>query len=209
MRLLRHILPMTAVLLLLLSCSGQEDMVIPRGKLAEIYAEMLLTDQWITSNPGNRHSADTSLVYEPILEKYGYTSADYRMSVEEYMNDPERFSRILRTTGQILDRKLKDLQKRKEEIEHQEALKRLRETRKIKVEIDMGEYFPYMDSEPYVHYYDSLSVEPDTLNIYRFRNIDRGDTIYRDLRMVILDSLHVKDSVLKDSIDVKDTLIKK
>lgn len=195
---------MTAVFLLAVSCGRKEDKVIPRSKLAEIYAEMMLVDQWIMNNPGNRHIADTSLVYEPVLERYGYTSADYRKSVDVYMNDPERFSRILRTTEEILGEKLNALEDQKKEIEHQEALRKLREALKIKVEIDMGEYFPYLDEEPYVHYYDSLAVEPDSLWIYRMRNIDRADTIYRDLRMVILDSLQVRDTVtVKDTISVK------
>lgn len=195
---------MTAVFLLAVSCGRKEDKVIPRSKLAEIYAEMMLVDQWIMNNPGNRHIADTSLVYEPVLERYGYTSADYRKSVDVYMNDPERFSRILRTTAEILGEKLNALEDQKKEIEHQEALRKLREALKIKVEIDMGEYFPYLDEEPYVHYYDSLAVEPDSLWIYRMRNIDRADTIYRDLRMVILDSLQVRDTVtVKDTISVK------
>lgn len=204
MRLIRHIMLMTAVFLLAVSCGRKEDKVIPRSKLAEIYAEMMLVDQWIMNNPGNRHIADTSLVYEPVLERYGYTSADYRKSVDVYMNDPERFSRILRTTAEILGEKLSALEDQKKEIEHQEALRKLRESLKIKVEIDMGEYFPYLDEEPYVHYYDSLAVEPDSLWIYRMRNIDRADTIYRDLRMVILDSLQVRDTVtVKDTISVK------
>lgn len=204
MRLIRHIMLMTAVFLLAVSCDRKEDKVIPRSKLAEIYAEMMLVDQWIMNNPGNRHIADTSLVYEPVLERYGYTSADYRKSVDVYMNDPERFSRILRTTTEILGEKLSALEDQKKEIEHQEALRKLRESLKIKVEIDMGEYFPYLDEEPYVHYYDSLAVEPDSLWIYRMRNIDRADTIYRDLRMVILDSLQVRDTVtVKDTISVK------
>lgn len=204
MRLIRHIMLMTAVFLLAVSCGRKEDKVIPRSKLAEIYAEMMLVDQWIMNNPGNRHIADTSLVYEPVLERYGYTSADYRKSVDVYMNDPERFSRILRTTAEILGEKLNALEDQKKEIEHQEALRKLRESLKIKVEIDMGEYFPYLDEEPYVHYYDSLAVEPDSLWIYRMRNIDRADTIYRDLRMVILDSLQVRDTVtVKDTISVK------
>ena len=204
MRLIRHIMLMTAVFLLAVSCGRKEDKVIPRSKLAEIYAEMMLVDQWIMNNPGNRHIADTSLVYEPVLERYGYTSADYRKSVDVYMNDPERFSRILRTTAEILGEKLSALEDQKKEIEHQQALRKLRESLKIKVEIDMGEYFPYLDEEPYVHYYDSLAVEPDSLWIYRMRNIDRADTIYRDLRMVILDSLQVRDTVtVKDTISVK------
>ena len=127
MRLIRHIMLMTAVFLLAVSCGRKEDKVIPRSKLAEIYAEMMLVDQWIMNNPGNRHIADTSLVYEPVLERYGYTSADYRKSVDVYMNDPERFSRILRTTAEILGEKLNALEDQKKEIEHQEALRKLRE----------------------------------------------------------------------------------
>ena len=102
MRLIRHIMLMTAVFLLAVSCGRKEDKVIPRSKLAESNAEMMLVDQSIMNNPGNRHIADTSLVYEPVLERYGYTSADYRKSVDVYMNYPEGFSRILRTTEEIL-----------------------------------------------------------------------------------------------------------
>ena len=203
---------MTAILLLA-SCAWKKDKVIPRGKLAEIYAEMLLVDQWIVSHPGSRQIADTSLVYEPVLERYGYTSSDYRRSVDVYMDDPERFSRILRTTVEIMDRKLKVLEERKAQIEHEEALKKLRESMKIKVEVDLDEMNPYLYSEPYVHYYDSLSVEPDSAWIYRFRNIDTGDTVFRDLRMVIpdtlqpCDSLYTEDTVrTADTPEVKDTI---
>ena len=71
MKAVRHISAVFAVLLLIVSCSGDNGKVIPRSKLAEIYAEMFMTDQWIISTPGVRQIADTSLVYEPILEKYG------------------------------------------------------------------------------------------------------------------------------------------
>ena len=197
---------LTAVFLLA-SCGGEKQKVIPRGKLAQIYAEMLMTDQWIMSNPGNRHAADTSLVYEPILEKYGYTSADYRKSVDAYMDDPERFSRILRTTSELLDKRLVKLQEIKEEMDRQEALKKLRESMKIEVEIDMGEFFPYLDEEPYVHYYDSLSVEPDSaLMVYRMKNIVRSDTLYEGVRMIVRDTLAVTDTVtVKDTLNTEQT----
>ena len=196
---------LTAVFLLA-SC-GEKDKVIPRSRLAEIYAEMLMTDQWIISNPGSRHAADTSLVYEPILEKYGYTSADYRKSVDVYMDDPERFSRILRTTSELLDKRLVKLQEIKEEMDRQEALKKLRESMKIEVEIDMGEFFPYLDEEPYVHYYDSLSVEPDSaLMVYRMKNIVRSDTLYEGVRMIVRDTLAVTDTVtVKDTLNTEQT----
>ena len=91
---MRRILKNTVIVLMtaiaiLSSCSGKDGRtVIPRRQLAKIYAEMLVTDQWITSTPGMRMIADTSLVYIPILEKYGYDLDDYLKSVDVYMDDP-------------------------------------------------------------------------------------------------------------------------
>ena len=203
MRLL-HIMVLAAMLCgAFASCSDDEADVIPRSKLAWIYAEMLMTDQWITSTPGVRMIADTSLVYEPILEKYGFDSGDYRKSVEYYMNDPERFARILRTTGEILDKRIKKL----EELERIQALRD--KLPKIEADFHPDEFFPYLFEEPYVHYYDSIAFVPDSsLWIYRIISIERADTIYDQLRMIILDSLVAGDTLeLKDSLVLKDSLM--
>lgn len=186
-----------------------EGKVIPRSKLAEIYAEMFMTDQWISSTPGVRHIADTSLVYEPILEKYGYTSADYRMSVDRYMDDPERFSRILRTTGELLDKRLTSLKKRKEELDHIKALEKLLHQLKYEADFKAEEFFPYLFDEPYVHYYDSLDVKPDSvLMVYRFNNIDRADTLFDGVRIIVPDSLDVKDTLTQgDSLAPIDSVV--
>jgi hypothetical protein len=197
-----HILVISACLAVSVSCGNGGEKVIPRGKLAEIYAEMFVTDQWILKSPGVRRSADTSLVYEPILEKYGYTSADYRKSVDVYMNDPERFSRILRTSAGLLDKRLEELKKRKEELDHIKALEELLHQLKYESDFKAEEFFPYLFDEPYVHYYDSLSVKPDSLlMIYRFSNVERSDTTYEGLRMIVRDTL-----VVADTLAVCDTL---
>ena len=216
MKIVRHISAILALSLFLISCSKGKDegKVIPRSKLAEIYAEMLMTDQWITGTPGIRQIADTSLVYEPILEKYGYTSADYRKSVDKYMDDPERFSRILRTTGELLDKRLTSLKKRKEELDHIRALEKLLHQLKYEADFKAEDFFPYLFDEPYVHYYDSLDVKPDSvLMVYRFNNIDRADTLFDGVRIIVRDSLDVKDTLAQsdtlapvDSIAAKDSL---
>lgn len=216
MKIVRHISAILALSLFLISCSKDKDegKVIPRSKLAEIYAEMLMTDQWITGTPGIRQIADTSLVYEPILEKYGYTSADYRKSVDKYMDDPERFSRILRTTGELLDKRLTSLKKRKEKLDHIRALEKLLHQLKYEADFKAEEFFPYLFDEPYVHYYDSLDVKPDSvLMVYRFNNIDRADTLFDGVRIIVRDSLDVKDTLAQsdtlapvDSIAAKDSL---
>lgn len=199
---LRHIMILAASFLVLASCDKDKDEIIPRGKLAKIYAEMLVTDQWITSTPGVRMVADTSLVYKPILEKYGYTLDDYLLSVDHYMNDPERFSRILRTSGEIIDNRLKELRKQ------QHIMEQIANLPKIKSDFKPQEYFTYLFDEPYVHYYDSLGVEIDSLKWdYRFVSIETSDTIYDRIRMIIRDTLPPADSLAPtDSLSLTDSL---
>lgn len=213
-RVLRHI-PALIILVMIISvsCRKQDAEVIPRAKLSRIYAEMLMTDQWVMSAKGVRLIADTSLVYEPILEKYGYTTEDYVKTVDVYMNDPERFAKVLRTTVDILDERLVQLRKEKHAQEVKAAKER--EWKKmadlLKSDFDPAEYFPYLNGEPYVHYYDSVSFEPDSaLWVYRLISIERADTIYDRIRMIVkTDTLSVCDSMpTKDTVVTVGTLMK-
>ena len=213
-RVLRHI-PALIILVMIISvsCRKQDAEVSPRAKLSRIYAEMLMTDQWVMSAKGVRLIADTSLVYEPILEKYGYTTEDYVKTVDVYMNDPERFAKVLRTTVDILDERLVQLRKEKHAQEVKAAKER--EWKKmadlLKSDFDPAEYFPYLNGEPYVHYYDSVSFEPDSaLWVYRLISIERADTIYDRIRMIVkTDTLSVCDSMpTKDTVVTVGTLMK-
>ncbi len=190
----QHILiVLTAVMTLFASCSNDKAEVIPRKKMAKIYAEMLVTDQWINSTPGVRSIADTSLVYEPILEKYGYDSEDYRYSVDRYMDDPERFSRIFRETGEILEERILELKL------EQARLNALAKLPRIEYDFTLSELAPFIEDEPYVHTYDSLAVGNDSVTmIFKVFSIERSDTLYEGLRMIIKDSLAVSDSLKKD-----------
>ena len=191
------------VLTFFTSCNNDDEKLIPRGRLSMIYAEMLATDQWVINNPDLRTVADTSLVYEPILKKYGYDSEDYRYSVDVYMDDPERFSRIFRAAAEILNDEIIELKRLKREQE--DAAERL----KMTVMIDMKSFFPYLGEEPYVHYYDSLDVVYDSTATYKIMPIERADTIYDRIEMIIrVDSLSVTDSLhVVDSIMIADTLV--
>ena len=196
-RLWKHILPLLAAVVFA-SCSKHEVEVIPRAKMADIYVEMFMTDQWITSTPRMKSIADTSLVYEPILEKYGYDKLDYMHSVDYYMHDPERFSRILRACVDKLDKRIKTLRKlqRQQELEAEAAKKLEKFLASFKTDYTFDEYFPYLADEQYIHYYDSLTFEPDTLHVYRLVPIERGDTLFDRLEMIIIsDSLDVCDTV--------------
>lgn len=202
----RHIYIALVATVLLVSCSKDEAEVIPRSKLAKIYAEMLMTDQWITSTSGVRKIADTSLVYEPILEKYGYSTVDYCKTVEVYMDDPERFSRVLRTSAEILDKQLTGLRAELKKQEMAEAKRKRLEKLRYRSDFKPEEYFPYMFDEPFVHYYDSVSFSPDSiLYVYRLIDVERTDTIYEGIRMkVAADTL-----VTCDSLAAADTIVEK
>ncbi len=196
----RYVVAVSAVLVLFLSSCGRGRVrVIPRDELAEIYAEMMMTDQWILNTPNVRLIADTSLVYEPILEKYGYDSDDYRKSIDVYMDDPERFAKILKVTGEILEGRLKALELKKEEMERLEMLRK--EAEKFRPDLDFDEMFPYFKDEPYVHYHDSLAFEMDSITrIYRMSPVELADTVYDGVRMVIR-------SVEPDTLEVVDSTV--
>ena len=94
-----------AACILLVSCShksGQE--IIPKNAFAKIYAEMFIADQWLNMNYKYNSIADTTLVYEPIFNKYGYTTDDYLASVDYYLYNPGRFKKIVNKALDIIER---------------------------------------------------------------------------------------------------------
>ena len=200
-----HIIAACAVLFSLVGCSFNRTKVIPRGEMAEIYAEMLMADQWIIENSRTRTQADTSLVYEPIFQRYGYDTEDYRASVAHYMKDPERYSRILRETAEILDARILELKE----------LKRIEDRRKsiVPYKIDRFRLYYVRSVEGLWEHGDSVSVEADSLvPVLEMHLHETSDTLYEGLEMIIkTDSLAVKDTLLqvKDGIlRVEDEILK-
>ena len=187
------------------SCRMEGPRKISRSKLAKIYAEMFVTDQWIQSKPALRTIADTSLVYEPILQKYGYDSEDYQYSIDHYMDDPERFSRILRSTAEILDKEIKDLKKAQERIKQEQERRR----EAIEYEFEMfHSHDELISSDGLKEWPDSLEVVWDTLIYsYRIRRVYRTDTVYQGPRMIVRDTVAVTDSLMvTDSLKITDSL---
>ena len=85
------------------------------NKMARIYAEMFLADSWVNqSSQEIRERADTTALYRPIIERYGYTLEDYWASIAYYLQDPDRFSRILRKSTDILSAEIAALEKARE-----------------------------------------------------------------------------------------------
>lgn len=192
-----------AVGLSLASC-GKKERVIPREKMAEIYAEMYVLDQWLDENRSLRREADTSLVYAPVLDKYGYTYDDYLNSVNVYMKDPTRYSRILRRTSEILGSRLTELKVEKKAQE--DALKESRRLDSLRNLIHLN-VDSLMNSMVRTAPSDSLVTVLDSLEFVDFRFVQTSDTTYDGPAMVIRrDSL----AVVADSLTVlTDTLPKK
>ncbi|MBP5397872.1 MAG: DUF4296 domain-containing protein [Bacteroidales bacterium] len=100
--------------LLLLACSSRVK-IIPRGEMAEIYADIFLVDQWASDRGLPRRQMDTLSLYGAVLERYGYTVADFNASEEKYLRDPERFSRIIKKSMAMLDQREVVLKQRMKE----------------------------------------------------------------------------------------------
>ena len=106
--------------LFVLACSSKgAGEVIPRKIMAEIYADMFVADQWTNSNRSYRRTVDTTVIYEPIFQKYGYSADDYIASVDYYLNDPIRYERILQNALKIIEARQEVLEKARDEKEHQ------------------------------------------------------------------------------------------
>lgn len=90
--------------------------------MARIYAEMFIIDQQINQDRDARRAADTSFVYAPVLQKYGYTVDDYRASMAHYIKDPDRYARILRNSASMIETEIKSLKKEKERLDALEKM---------------------------------------------------------------------------------------
>ena len=91
-----------------LSCS-RGPRVIPLRTLSKIYEEMFMSDKWLSRDNKARSISDTSLVYDPIFKKYGYTYEDYVHSISEYMDDPGKFDKMVEKMSSSFERRKKKL----------------------------------------------------------------------------------------------------
>lgn len=194
-----HIFAVCAALSFLVGCSCNKANIIPRGKMAHIYAEMLVVDQWLLEHSKFRTQADTSLVYEPIFESYGYTTEDYRASVEYYMNDPERYSRILRSTSDILEEKIEELKLIKAKEDKIKAI--------VPYRINPDRLYFGRSKDRLWEYCDSVSAALDSLTpVYELTFHEVSDTVFDGLNMIIkVDTLAAKDTIT-DTLPVKDSV---
>lgn len=98
----RILIAMACAALCAAACSRGPE-VIPRSKMEKICTELFLADEWLSTHNNLKAVADTTLFYEPIFNKYGYDTDDFRASLEYYMRDPLKFSRMMRKIALKMD----------------------------------------------------------------------------------------------------------
>ena len=117
MRPIRTTVAVLLAALLCLSACSRKDKVIPRDTMADIYADLFISDQWLKEQGPLFVNADTTRFYEPIFRKYGYTTLDFRNSANYYLQDSRRFARILRRASIQLEEHAKYLERLSSDIE--------------------------------------------------------------------------------------------
>lgn len=92
----------TVLALLCLGCS-RGGKVIPRSEMVEIYADLLIADQWL-EHQGHHvlKASDTTMFYEPVFKSHGYSTQDFRRSVYRYLDDPQRYAKLLKKVEKTL-----------------------------------------------------------------------------------------------------------
>lgn len=112
MNILRNILivlSLSTMLFAASSCTGKG--IIPEKKMSKIIAEMYLADQYIDITPQLRNQTDSMLVYQGILQKYGFTQEEYVGSIRYYMGISNKMYKIHSAAKQILMKRKHELDK--------------------------------------------------------------------------------------------------
>ncbi|HIZ87063.1 MAG TPA: DUF4296 domain-containing protein [Candidatus Coprenecus pullistercoris] len=100
----------TAILsLMALPSCDRRDGIIPKDVMSEIYYDIYMTDEAIKTRYIFRKMADTMMLYEPIFNKYGYTTEDYNRSVEYYLERPDKFEDVFQATKTMLEMRKSEL----------------------------------------------------------------------------------------------------
>lgn len=188
---------LTLSLLAAVAGCGKRGRVIPMNTFSEIYADMFIADEWIRTHDQYRRQADTTLFYEPIFRRYGYSFADYNASVQHYLKDPVRFSKVFRQSAKVLRRRQKRYIDKAEELRQNRLMwAKIKDFSRLDFEKDSLLYRQY-DS---VRFWTLDSLTRDSILRARFVL----DSLYRD--SILRDSL-IRDSIVRDSLQ-RDSLLR-
>jgi hypothetical protein len=126
-------LVLLASVLLLSSCDGG---LIPRGKMTRIVSEIYLSDKYMSSNMELSEGADSLLIYEPILNKYGYDTEDYLRTISYYVERPSKLRTIYTDAQNLLQKELDRVNKRLSDVRRVDSLRIVISTQLIDLKPD-------------------------------------------------------------------------
>ena len=186
-RLVRSFVVVALVVSAIASCS-KEPGVIPKRQMEKIYHDMFLVDQWVLESEDRRRQADTSWLYEPIFEKYGYTVEDYRTSVNFYLSDPKRYAEMI---GRVV---------KTFEDESAAIYRDIRQQEKIRHRADsIAKAMKAYSSDDFINYGDLFYVNSMTDRI----KIDKNQKgVYYPVPVVEDTVFHGPELIIKDSSSV-------
>lgn len=87
---------LSLALVLAVSACSSKGRIIPKRTMVKIYEDMLMADQWLKDFPDNNEKADTTLFYERVFKKYGYSFKDYDASINYYIDRPDKFTKVFK-----------------------------------------------------------------------------------------------------------------
>ena len=166
-------------------CCSHDAKVIPTAKMEEIYREMFLADEWIKANPEKRPSADTSWVYRPIFEKYGYTYQDYLNTVDHLLNDPNRYAELVGRVAKGLENETEAVKRsirKRDDIRHRaDSIAEIIRSGVLK------DYFLYENLFLVVSRTDTIDISRNTDGVYYPKPVI-ADTMFKGPGMVFADT---------------------
>jgi len=84
------------------SCSKA---VIDGDDLPKILADIYMADRYMLNSPMNIQKADSSFIYEPILNKYNYTTEDLVYTMNYYIPRPQKLKSFFTEAKTILEKR--------------------------------------------------------------------------------------------------------
>ena len=184
------------MIMVVASCRGPRT--IPRDTLGDIFHDMFLQDQQIKNDVSLRRIADTSLVYEGIFQSYGYNTDDYLYTLDKYIRNPEKLSKVFAKVSDNLTNEAKGFKKELEFLEWQNKFlaiykHRIDTTSLPRVPLGAVDTMYFRLHKDEVRYFPP----PDTLTPVLDTMVFRLDTLaLADSLAVLIDSLEVqKDSL--------------
>lgn len=189
MKRIRHIVFALLAALAVCSCGPRQ---IPKDDMEEIFYLMFLQDQKIKQDRSLKNMADTTLVYEGILESLGYDTDDYLFSLKEYLEEPAKMEKIMGSVASRLEKELKGVKK---DIELERWRDKMLSIYRMKPDTSKRPWPP-------VRPVDTLKIRFDGDSVYMHKVVDSLKLIPRDSLLFLRDTTTVEADTSHDTLEL-------